>query len=346
MDLYCGIDLGSRRSHLCVVDAQGDIRFERGVDNDLSSMTALFASFDGTMHVVVESTFNWYWLADGLVERGYNVTLAHPLALRAITAARVKTDKRDARTLAQLHRLGAIPRAAIIPKPQRNIRDIMRRRIHLVRQRATELGSLRRIFLRAGRLDEAKWSAEHIVALDTDVVVTHPLEQLEVRQHRERYAWFTEQIDTIERAVVVEAKAVDALGFKLLQTMPGVSTILALTIQFEVGEIARFRSAKAFSAYCRVVPGIYQSGSVKRRRGAQSKQGNPYLKWAFNQAALHAVRHYDGPRRCFAKHLESHAGPAGKVIAYNTVAHKLAVAAFHILRDGVAYQEDRLFGTA
>lgn len=346
MDLYCGIDLGARRSNVCVVDAEGGIRFERGVENELASMSALFASFGGTMHVVVESTFNWYWLADGLSEHGYSVTLAHPLALRAITGARVKTDKRDARTLAQLHRLGAIPRAAIVPKPQRTIRDIMRRRIHLVRQRATELGSLRRIFLRDGRLEEARWRAEHIVALDADVVVTHPLEQLEVRQHRERYAWLTEQIDAIERAVVVEAKAVDAAGFKLLQTMPGISTILALTILFEVGDIARFRSAKAFSSYCRVVPGIYQSGSVKRRRGAQSKQGNPYLKWAFNQAALHAVRNYAAARRCFDKHLAAHAGPAGKVIAYNTIAHKLAVAAFHIMRDGVPYEEARLFGTA
>lgn len=346
MDLYCGIDLGARRSHICVVDAKGAIRLERGVENELASMASLFASFGGTMHVVVESTFNWYWLADGLLEHGFNVTLAHPFALRAITGARVKTDKRDARKLAELHRLGAIPRAAIIPKPQRTIRDIMRRRIHLVRQRATELGSLRRIFLRVGRLDAAQWRAEQIVALDSDPVVTHPLEQLEVRQHRERYAWLTEQIETLERAVVAEARSVDSDGFKLLQTLPGVSTILALTILFEVGDIARFRSAKAFSSYCRVVPGVYQSGSVKRRRGEQSKQGNPYLKWAFNQAAMHAVRHYAAPRRCFDKHLASHAGPAGKVIAYNTVAHKLAVAAFHIMRDGVAYQEERLFGTA
>lgn len=346
MDLYCGIDLGARRSHVCVVDERGAIRLERGVDNELTSMAALFGSFGGTMHVVVESTFNWYWLADGLIERGYNVTLAHPFALRAITGARVKTDKRDARALAQLLRLDAIPRAAIIPKAQRTIRDIMRRRIHLVRQRATELGSLRRIFLRNGLLEQARWRAEQIVDLNADAVVTHPLEQLEVRQHRERYAWLTAQIDTLERAVVVEAKAIDSVGFNLLQTLPGVSTILALTILFEVGDIGRFRSAKAFSSYCRVVPGVYQSGSVKRRRGEQSKQGNPYLKWAFNQAALHAVRHYDAPRRCFEKHLAAHAGPAGKVIAYNTVAHKLAVAAFHILRDGVAYQEERLFGTA
>ncbi len=167
-----------------------------------------------------------------------------------------------------------------------------------------------------------------------------------MRQHRERYAWLSDQIVEVERAVVPEAKALAGRDFALLQTMPGISTILALTIQFECGEVERFRSAKAFSAYCRVVPGIYQSGSVKRRRGEQSKQGNPYLKWVFNQAALHAVRHYDAPRRCFAKHLESHAGPAGKVIAYNTVAHKLAVGAYRIMRASVAYEEERLFGTA
>jgi transposase len=322
------------------------VRIERSVGNDLSAICTLLGSLGGTPHVVVESTFNWYWLADGLIERGFDVTLAHPFALRAITDARVKTDRRAARTLAQVHRLGAIPRAAIVPKAHRIVRDCVRRRIHLVRQRATEIGSLRRLFMRAGRLDAAQWSAERFASPGADVVMTHPLEQLEVRQHRERYAWFTEQIDVLESAVVPEAKAVDAECFKLLQTMPGISTILALTIQFECGDIARFRSVKAFSSYCRVVPGVYQSGTVKRRRGEQSKQGNPYLKWAFNQAALRAVRHYAGPRRCFEKHLAAHAGPAGKVIVYNTVAHKLAVGAYRVMRDGVAYEEERLFGTA
>ncbi len=109
MDLYCGIDLGSRRSHICVVDATGAIRLERAVENDLSSLCALLSKQGGRVHVVVESTFNWYWLVDGLLEHGYDVTLAHPFGLRAITSARVKTDKHDARKLAQLPRLGAIP---------------------------------------------------------------------------------------------------------------------------------------------------------------------------------------------------------------------------------------------
>jgi transposase len=100
MDLYCGIDLGSRRSHICVVDATGAVRIERSVGNDLSAICTLLGSLGGTPHVVVESTFNWYWLAGGPIERGFDVTLAHPFALRAITDARVKTDRRDARTLA------------------------------------------------------------------------------------------------------------------------------------------------------------------------------------------------------------------------------------------------------
>lgn len=297
MDLYCGIDLGSRRSQVCVVDAAGVVQLERGVANELSSLCSLLGGRGDTVHVVVDATFNWYWIVDGLLDHGYDVVLAHPLALRAITTARVKTDRRDARALAQLHRLRAIPRAAIVARPQRTIRDLVRRRIHLVRQRATELGSLRRVFMRAGRLEEARWSVDHIVGAEADTVLTHPLEQIEVRQHRERYAWLTDQIAEIVRAVVTEAKALDGRSFALLQTMPGISTILALTIQFECGDIARFRSAKAFSAYCRVVPGIYQSGNVTRRRGSQSKQGNPYLKWAFNQAVLHAVRNYDAPLR-------------------------------------------------
>jgi transposase len=178
---------------------------------------------------------------------------------------------------------------------------------------------------------------------DLAAMLEQPLVLTEGEQHRERVELYSKQIAALEERILREAERHRSDDFRRLNTLPGVSTILALTILYEAGPVTRFASAKEFSSYCRVVPGVYQSGSVRRRRGAQSKQGNAYLKWAFNQAALHAVRNYAVVKSYFDRHLAAHVGPAGKVVVYNTVAHKIAVAAYHMLRDKTDYKERLLF---
>jgi Transposase IS116/IS110/IS902 family len=115
-----------------------------------------------------------------------------------------------------------------------------------------------------------------------------------------------------------------------------------MTIVYEIGEIARFQNAREFSSYCRLVPGVAQSGPISRR-GRHAKQGSPHLKWAFGQAALYAVRYYPKIRRAFDRHLARHRGKGGKLIAYEIIAHKLALAVYHVLRDGTVYREELLF---
>jgi transposase len=129
-----------------------------------------------------------------------------------------------------------------------------------------------------------------------------------------------------------------------LLAIEGIGKTLAITIYYEVGDISRFPNARMFSSYCRVVPGVAQSGT-STRRGRGSKQGNPYLKWAFTQAAVHAVRVAPSVRRCYERHLRRHRGRGRKLIAYNIIAHKLAQAVYHVLRDEVDYKEEMLFGS-
>src|SRR5207253_2924758 len=186
--------------------------------------------------IVVESTFNWYWLIDGLQAAGFEVVLAHTLGLYLITGAKVKTDRRDAYSLAKLLLAGVVPAAYIYPVETRPVRDLLRRRTRLVQVRAGEYGSLRRLLLRQG--------------------------------------------------------------------------ILSSKLQ-------------VFSSYCRLVPGIAQSGNVTRR-GRASKQGNHYLKAAFSQAAVHAVRCYPKVRRYYERQLKRHQGRGRQMICYNIIAHKLA----------------------
>lgn len=131
--------------------------------------------------------------------------------------------------------------------------------------------------------------------------------------------------------------------YNRLLDISGIGKILALTILYEIGEITRFKDVRHFSSYCRLVPGIAQSGAVSRR-GRSSKQGNPYLKSAFNQAAVVAVRSYPAIKRCYQRHLQRHRGSARKLVAYNVIAHKLAQAVYQVLKEGVHYDQQLIFG--
>ena len=342
MKYYCGIDLGATHSHLCVVDEALRVCLQEKVRNDLPTLLSLLDTYKTSLQIVVESTFNWYWLIDGLQEAGYDVRLAHTLGLFMITAAKVKTDKRDAFALAKLLRIGTIPAAFIYPKETRPLRDLLRRRSSLVHARATEYGTLRSLLLRHGIISCSRNSVKR--AEDEELIewFDHPFVKLHAGLVLDRIRLFTGQIETLEKTILAQCSPLDAFG--RLRGVPGIGTTLAMTIYYEIGDISRFDNARRFSSYCRLVPGIAQSGSTLRR-GRGSKQGNPHLKWAFSQAALYAVRYYPKIRTCYERHLQRHRGRARKLIAYNVIAHKLALAVYHVLKHNAAYQEKLLFGS-
>jgi transposase len=116
---YCGIDLSATSSHLCVLDENLSIQLQQKTANELPRIVALLDAFKSNLRVVVESTFNWYWLVDGLQRTGFDVCLAHTLGLSMITAAKVKTDRRDAFSFAKPLRAGMIPKAYIYPAKSR-----------------------------------------------------------------------------------------------------------------------------------------------------------------------------------------------------------------------------------
>src|SRR5258708_9732737 len=152
MKFYCGIDLSARDCHVCVIDEQLKVVVQQKLRNELPKICQLLEPYQGNLKIVGESTFTWYWLIDGLQVAIFEVVLAHPLGLYLITGAKVKTDRRDAYALAKLLLVGAVPAAYIYPVETRPVRDLLRRRLHLVQVRAGEYGSLRRLLLRQGIL--------------------------------------------------------------------------------------------------------------------------------------------------------------------------------------------------
>jgi transposase len=341
MKYYCGIDLGARESQICVINKRVKKVLEVKTGNKLTRIKELLEPYKAELEIVVESTFNWYWLVDGLRTAGFKVVLAHTLGLHMITAAKVKTDRRDAFALAKLLLAGMIPTAYIYPAETRPVRDLLRRRARLVQLRAGEYGSLRRLLLRQGILSSRQQEIKGAEEADLEQWFEHPLVRLHAQQELKRIALYSEQLTELEETILERAKT--EWGFEQLQQLPGIGPIIALTIYYELGELERFATVKDFSSYCRVVPGVAQSGP-STRRGRGSKQGNHYLKWALSQAAVHAVRCYPGVRRYYERHLRRHRGRARQLVSYNIIAHKLAQGVYHVLKERTEYREELLFG--
>lgn len=338
---YCGIDLSARESHLCVVDENLSIHLQLKAPNELPHISNLLLPFMPDLQIVVESTFNWYWLVDGLQSLGFDLCLAHTLGLSMITHAKVKTDRRDALTLAKLLRAGVIPKAYIYPALNRPTRDLLRRRLKLVHLRAQEYGCLRQLLLREGILSTSRNEVKLADDEDLKAWFSHPLLVVTASHQLERIELLSKQIIELEQQILDLTRDKD--DYKRLLKVAGIGRILALTILYEVGEISRFKGVRHFSSYCRLVPGVAQSGAASRR-GRASKQGNHYLKSAFSQAAVAAVRSYPAIKRCYERHMARHRGGARKLVAYNVIAHKLAQAVYFVLKQGVDYREELLFG--
>lgn len=338
--LYCGIDLHAKDCQMCVIDREGAMVEEKKIKSDLDENLRFLKPHGAGTKIAVEATVNWYWLVDGLMGAGYDVTLAHPLGLRLITGAKVKTDRRDAYKLANLLRLNALPESYIYPKEMRPLRDLLRRRADLVRERTSCYVSLRMQFLQYNANTMSKRALECFTKEDFEML---PLPD-ELKAYGgmtvERITLLTQQIEGIEARL--SSVVVSDQRFSILTGITGIGKILGLTIYYEAGDLSRFASPRHFSSYCRLVPSIHQS-STTVRRGSGGKQGNPYLKWAFMQAAMFSA-YRDRDIRAFRDRKAAKGAVKGKNVKANAIlARKLSIAVFHVLTEGVPFKKELLF---
>lgn len=147
--LYGGLDLHANNSVVVVLDEQDQVLYHKRLPNELEKILQQLAPFRTQLQgLVVESTYNWYWLVDGLQEVGYVVHLANPAAMQQYAGLKYTNDDTDARWLAHLLRLGLLPTGYIYPKEDRAIRDLLRKRSHLVRQKTSNLLSVQNLLTR------------------------------------------------------------------------------------------------------------------------------------------------------------------------------------------------------
>src|SRR5262249_32319238 len=286
---YCGIDLHSNNSVVVVSDEQDRIGLQKRLPNDLWQIRAALEPHEKELvGVVIESTYNWYWLVDGLMDAGYGVHLAHPSAIKKYEGLKYSGDFADARYLAHLLRLGWLAEGYIYPREERGARDLARKRMQLVRYRSAQILSIENIL---ARQTGARMSGEAVKRLTAKQVEEFGFMRdvaLALEANRAVSQALGQQIETLEKRLKERVRLREE--FKLLKTAPGIGEILATTIMLETGTVERFAKVGNFSSYCRCVDSLRESNDKKKGEG-NAKNGNKYLAWAFVEAANFARRY-------------------------------------------------------
>jgi transposase len=334
--LMAGIDLHSNNLMVGIVDEDGRRVRSQKLACDLNAVAAFLRPYKRRLKsLAVESTYNWYWLVDGLAALGYPVVLANPAKIEQYSGIKHADDKNDAFFLAELQRLKILPTGYIYDAELRPVRDLLRRRMSLVQQRTALMLSFKSLYARMTGLSRLKGMAVGAAR----ELYEHPADRLIATVQQEHIAGLNRSIEQIEKLVLARARTLP--GHAQLNTLPGVGRILGMTIALEVGEIGRFASPGQFASYCRAVDSR-RTSNEKNKGWNNRKCGNKYLAWAFVEAANFAKRYDERSRRWFDRKAARTCG----VLATKALACKLAKAAWHVMSAKVAYDAERVFGRA
>jgi transposase len=337
MKVYAGIDLHSSNNYVGIINEHDQRLYQKRLPNRLNSILKALSPFKKSLDgIVVESTYNWYWLVDGLQEAGYKVHLANPSAIKQYEGLKHTDDKWDSFWLAHLKRLNILPEGYIYPKEERPVRDLLRRRLLFVRHRTSLILSIQSAMTRNLNLKMSAREINRLGETEAARMFDDPFNGLFAMSSTSLIHLLDKRIKEIEDRVksYVELKP----EFKYLLTIPGIGKILGLTIMLEVGDIRRFPSVGDYASYCRCVRSERISNKKKKGEGNR-KNGNKYLSWAYVEAAHFANRFSPRVYRFYQRKLSNRNG----VVAIKAVSNKLARASYYILRDQVPYDEEKLF---
>ena len=337
MKLYGGMDLHSTNVVTKLIDEEDKVVYRKKQSCDLEQILNGLEPFkDSIEGIAVESTFNWYWLVDGLMEADYRVHLVNTAAVKQYEGLKHTDDDSDAFWLAHLLRLGILPTGFICPPPIRSVRDLLRKRGQLVRQRTSHILSIHNLY---SRNTGSRLSNQAVKQLTQERVQDHfedPNLVMAIESNRSIMNALDAQIKVLEKAILKQVKLDPS--YRYLLTIAGIGPILALTIILETGNIERFQKVGNFTSYCRCVGSEKLSNGKKKGKG-NTKNGNKYLSWAFVEAANFAIRFNNQAKRFYQRKMTKR----NRVVAIKAVAHKLARASYYVMRDQVPFDSAKLF---
>ncbi len=337
---YAGVDLHARTLHLCVLDHDGTVVFDRGLACRPDALLAALAPFRDGLVLGVECMFAWYWVADLCQQEGIPFVLGHALYMKAIHGGKAKNDRIDAGKLARLLRGGNFPLAYVYPKGLRATRDLLRRRNYLVHQRAALLTHLQILNSQYNLAPFGKKLA--YAANREELQVADRFADPSVRQSAAAdlalIDCLDERIRELEAYLTRTAKVDDVQTYHRLRTIPGVGPVLALVLLYEVHDIGRFATAGQFLSYARLVRCAHESAGKKKGTGGK-KIGNAHLRWAFGEAVCLFLRASERAK----KWKQQQTAKRGEGKALGILAARLGRAVYHLLRKREAFDEERFW---
>ena len=338
---YCGIDLHVRTMYVCILDAAGQVLLHQNLPAKPDALLEAVAPYRDDLVVCCECIYTWYWLADLCAREGICFVLGHALFMKAIHGGKAKNDKIDAHKIARLLRGGMLPQAYVYPAGMRATRDLLRRRLHLVRKRGQLLAHIqmtnqahnlpafaKRIAYPSNRVGIAEHFEDRVVqkSIAVDLALLERYDAL---------------VSDLELYLVRQVKQQEPQGFQLLRSIPGIGRVLALTILYEIHDIRRFDRVQEFASYARLVKCAKESAG-KKHGTSGAKMGNVHLKWAFSEAAVLFVRHCHEVKPMLTRWETQH----GKGKALSILAHKLGRAAYYVLLREKAFDRQRFLATS
>lgn len=322
MSVYVGIDVHRKRSQVAVIDQAGKVVTNRNVPNGTGTIMGVIGGLPPGTPAAFEAAYGWGWLVQLLEDYGFSPHLVHPLQCKAIASARLKNDKVDAATLAQLLRADLLPEAWIAPPQVRALRALLRHRAQLVRVRTLLRNRVCAVLADHGHnRPEGCWSGPGrawLAALDLP-----PASREVIDDDLMLIDALASPIGRLDAEVRQRAAADPRV--KVLTQLPGVGPFTALVILAETGDITRFPSARKLAAWAGLTPTVRGSDRTVRH-GHISKQGSAWLRWVLCEAAQTAKR---DPQ--FAPAYQAITRRRGKKIATTAIARKLLTRAYHLL---------------
>ena len=333
---YCGIDLHARSLYVCIIDQAGNTCLHKEISANPDKLQQLLAPYIGNIVVGVECMHCWYWVADFCDDAGVDFILGHALYMKAIHGGKAKNDRIDSYKIANLIRGGNFPLAYVYPKTMRSTRDLLRRRMKIVRHgadlKAHVANTTSQYNLPPNKVNlKNKVAREQLRSTFSD-----PSVQKNIDLDMVILDCYAEQLSKVEWYIQQQAKQHKPKHFHLLKSVWGIGPILALTIIYEIGDIERFDSVQKFASYARLVK--CKAESAGKTYGTQgNKIGNAHLKWAFSEAAVLYLR---GNKKA-QKYLLKLQKRMSKAKALSALAHKLGRCVYFMLKNEAIFDERR-----
>jgi transposase len=321
---------------LCILNQEGEILLHRNMKAAPEPFLKTIAPYREDLVVCVECIFTWYWLADLCAREEMAFVLGHALYMKAIHGGKAKNDKIDAHKIAVLLRGGMLPQAYVYPAEMRATRDLLRRRMSFMRQRAALLTHVQHTNSQYNLPEIAKKIAYKANREGVAERFPEPAIQKSIEVDLTLLGHYDQLLTELELSIVNTAKEHNAQVFYRLRSIPGVGKILALVLLYEIHDIQRFPRVQEFVSYCRLVKCAKESAG-KRYGTSGSKIGNAYLKWAFSEAAVLFLRNNPAGQKYLARLEKKH----GKGKALTILAHKLGRAVYYMLKRDTAFDLDK-----